>query len=304
MLSRLRRLLCLSALGVLSLASSTDAQTRVRPKAPRLQRARPPTLRPMVPLVRINVTRPQPRLTSLTTVVGHKGRLEAAGEGGFRSSSDDDTPPPEHRPPPTDRGGEDPPHGDPPPADPPPDDDRPPPTDRGGEEPPPAERGGDDDAADGEGEGSSADEGAETTAPNVLGTTAEQLRRALTSADLSTAETGTFGVGAQTEVVAVLTRTAWGGVGESVQPALLSPRNEAAKSEVRKLLRHVEGLLLEPHRVRDAVLAFNGFVEASSDEFLSDPPEEFQILYATLAALTDAAYEELAAVSRASASKP
>ncbi len=63
---------------------------------------------------------------------------------------------------------------------------------------------------------------------------------------------------------------------------LAPEENLAARKEALVLVHRLHGLVNAPSGLRDAVIAFNALVDASSAEFLSAPPAEFLAIHAAL----------------------
>jgi hypothetical protein len=76
---------------------------------------------------------------------------------------------------------------------------------------------------------------------------------------------------------------------ESLVAALTSNYNGQARKQATKLTESLPGLPDHPERLRPAVQAFNAFVNASSAEFLADPPPEFLAVQAALNPMVEAA---------------
>ena len=75
----------------------------------------------------------------------------------------------------------------------------------------------------------------------------------------------------------------------SLVAALTPDGNGQARKQATKLSRSLSGLPDHPDRLRPAVQAFNAFVDASSAEFLADPPSEFLAVQAALNPMVEAA---------------
>lgn len=67
--------------------------------------------------------------------------------------------------------------------------------------------------------------------------------------------------------------------------ALSAPFNQSARPQAVALVQRLHGLLAAPERLHEAVVAFNGLVDASSAEFLKAPPAEFVAIQAVLTPL-------------------
>ena len=75
----------------------------------------------------------------------------------------------------------------------------------------------------------------------------------------------------------------------SLVAALTPDGNGQARKQATKLSQSLSGLPDHPDRLRPAVQAFNAFVDASSAEFLADPPSEFLAVQAALNPMVEAA---------------
>ena len=71
--------------------------------------------------------------------------------------------------------------------------------------------------------------------------------------------------------------------------ALTSNGNEHAKKPAKKLIEALPGASETPDRLSAAVKAFNSLVDASSTEFLANPPAEFLAIQAVLAPMAQEA---------------
>jgi hypothetical protein len=139
-------------------------------------------------------------------------------------------------------------------------------------------------------------------------TTASRAQAQLASADLTgilTPAGGRLDAAAQDRVLAVLTADARSGNGsDALLAALAPPHNRQATAAARKLVRESRGLFnvvqsIDPAspgpagatRLSRTVGAYNGFIEASSAEFIASPPPELSALHSVLNALVIASLE-------------
>lgn len=110
-------------------------------------------------------------------------------------------------------------------------------------------------------------------------------------AGLLTTPGGSLPQAVQARIHDLLTRPGQGNAA-SVRASLVSRGNGGARTEASTLVASAEGLLQYPTLLRESVLAHNAFVNASSTEFLADPPTEFLTIQAVLSALVDEAQGE------------
>lgn len=84
-----------------------------------------------------------------------------------------------------------------------------------------------------------------------------------------------------------------GGNGEDISASLVaalsSPANQRARDQAARLVSDLSGLLGRPDQLRSVVDSFNALVDASSEQFLRQPPPEFLAVESVLALLVEAA---------------
>ncbi|MBS1834794.1 MAG: hypothetical protein JST65_18895 [Acidobacteria bacterium] len=117
----------------------------------------------------------------------------------------------------------------------------------------------------------------------------QQVTTALRSGSVTSMSGGNIPVASQQTVLAALT------AGEQAQQeqlvaALTSNGNEHAKKEAKRLVARLHGLSRDGARLPDAIKVFNELIDASSTEFLSNPPAELLAIQSTLARMVQPLY--------------
>lgn len=122
-----------------------------------------------------------------------------------------------------------------------------------------------------------------------LSAAGQQATTALRTGAVTSLNGGKISFSSQQTVLAALT------AGEKAQQvqlvaALTSNGNEHAKNEAQRLVARLHGLSLDGARLPDAVKDFNKLIDASSTEFLSNPPAELLAIQSTLARMSQPLY--------------